>query len=109
MASIQVEYESLSRSFQTIAHYPARNPDVAIWSISDVATRYNLHASGLARFAQSFGYAGFKAAAWNSAETERPSLAGKRILRTLAAPLWTWLKQRLTQGRFECVPCRDCA
>ena len=61
VALIQAEYEGLSRSFQTIARYLTQNPnDVAVQSINDIATRCNVHASSLVRFAQSLGYAGFK-------------------------------------------------
>ena len=61
VALIQAEYDGLSRSFQTISRYLTQNPnDVAVKSINDIATKCNVHASSLVRFAQSLGYAGFK-------------------------------------------------
>ena len=58
---IQAEYDGLSRSFQAVARYLTQNPnDVAMQSISDIAGKCGVHASSLVRFAQSFGYDGFK-------------------------------------------------
>lgn len=61
VALIQAEYDGLSRSFQAVARYLTQNPnDVAVQSINDIATKCNVHASSLVRFAQSLGYDGFK-------------------------------------------------
>lgn len=58
---IQAEYDGLSRSFQAVARYLTQNPnDVAMQSINDIAGKCGVHASSLVRFAQSFGYDGFK-------------------------------------------------
>ncbi len=58
---IQAEYENLSRSAQVVARHLTQNPnDVAIQSISDIASKCGVHASSLVRFAQSLGYGGFK-------------------------------------------------
>lgn len=58
---IQAEYDGLSRSAQVVARYLTQNPnDVAIQSINEIASRCNVHASSLVRFAQSLGYEGFK-------------------------------------------------
>lgn len=51
----------MSRVFQSIARYLTQNPnDVAVQSINDIAALCNIHPSSVVRFAQSFGYEGFK-------------------------------------------------
>lgn len=58
---INVEYEGLSASFQQIARFFTQNPNVvALESINAIANRCGVHPSGLVRFAQNFGYSGFK-------------------------------------------------
>jgi DNA-binding MurR/RpiR family transcriptional regulator len=58
---INDEYANLSASFQQIARFFTQNPNiVAFESIIAVANRCGVHPSSLVRFAQSFGYTGFK-------------------------------------------------
>lgn len=55
------EYPNLSAGFQQIARFLTQNPNVvALESINAVASQCGAHASSLVRFAQSFGYSGFK-------------------------------------------------
>jgi DNA-binding MurR/RpiR family transcriptional regulator len=55
------EYPNLSAGFQKIARYVTQNPNVvALESISMIATKCETHPSSLVRFAQEFGYSGFK-------------------------------------------------
>lgn len=55
------EYPNLSVGFQKIARYMTRNPNVvALESISEIAAKCETHPSSLVRFAQEFGYSGFK-------------------------------------------------
>ena len=59
--AVQARFDALSRGYQQIARYLIQNPnEVAIQSVSVVAERCGVHASSLVRFAQSFGYSGFK-------------------------------------------------
>lgn len=59
--AIHDRYDGLSRSYQQIARYLTQNPnDVAIQSINAIALKCGVHASSLVRFAQLFGYQGFK-------------------------------------------------
>jgi len=59
--AVQARFDGLSRGYQQIARYLIQNPnEVAIQSVNTVAERCGVHASSLVRFAQSFGYSGFK-------------------------------------------------
>jgi DNA-binding MurR/RpiR family transcriptional regulator len=59
--TIEEEYDRLSSTNQLIGRYVTQNPnDVAIKSINWLADRCGIHASSFVRFAQSFGYSGFK-------------------------------------------------
>lgn len=61
MRAIEDRYETLSGTNQLIGRYLTQNPnDVAIKSINWIAERCGAHASSLVRFAQVFGYSGFK-------------------------------------------------
>jgi DNA-binding MurR/RpiR family transcriptional regulator len=61
IAAIQEHYEELSRTYQLIGRFLTQNPnDVAILSINGISGRCGVHASSLVRFAQHFGYSGFK-------------------------------------------------
>lgn len=58
---ITAEYANLSTGFQKIARYITQNPNiVALESISLIAEKCETHPSSLVRFAQGFGYSGFK-------------------------------------------------
>src|SRR3954453_17705828 len=58
---IHDRYETMSKSYQTIAVYLTQNPnDVAVQSVTAIAHRCGVHASSFVRFAQSLGYEGFK-------------------------------------------------
>ncbi|WP_298281338.1 MurR/RpiR family transcriptional regulator [Acidocella sp.] len=58
---ITAEYVNLSSGFQKIARYVTQNPNVvALESISHIAAKCETHPSSLVRFAQEFGYSGFK-------------------------------------------------
>ncbi|MBS3024642.1 MurR/RpiR family transcriptional regulator [Acidiphilium multivorum] len=58
---ITAQYPNLSSGFQKIARFVTQNPNVvALESISVIALRCDTHASSLVRFAQEFGYSGFK-------------------------------------------------
>lgn len=58
---IEQDYDHLSGTNQLIGRYLTQNPnDVAIRSINWIAERCGIHASSLVRFAQAFGYSGFK-------------------------------------------------
>lgn len=58
---ITTEYQNLSSGFQKIARYVTQNPNVvALESISLIAAKCDTHPSSLVRFAQEFGYSGFK-------------------------------------------------
>ncbi len=59
--AIEADYDALSRTFQQIGRYLTQNPnDIAMQSINALADRCGVHASSLVRFAQHFGYSGFK-------------------------------------------------
>lgn len=59
--AVEQHYERLSGTNRRIARYLTQNPnDVAISPVQAVATRCGVHASSLVRFAQAFGYSGFK-------------------------------------------------
>lgn len=59
--AIHERYDDLSRGYQSIALFLTQNPnDVAVRSVNAVAERCGAHASSLVRFAQAFGYQGFK-------------------------------------------------
>ncbi|WP_234731406.1 MurR/RpiR family transcriptional regulator [Acidocella facilis] len=58
---ITESYSDLSSGFQKIARYVTQNPNVvALESISLIAAKCETHPSSLVRFAQEFGYSGFK-------------------------------------------------
>lgn len=58
---ITADYEGLSASFQQVARFFTQNPNaVALESINAIAARCGVHPSSLVRFAQHFGYSGFK-------------------------------------------------
>jgi DNA-binding MurR/RpiR family transcriptional regulator len=58
---IEEAYDDLSNTNQLIGRYLTQNPnDVAIKSINAIAERCGVHASSLVRFAQGFGYSGFR-------------------------------------------------
>lgn len=58
---IHAEYERLSRSNQQIAVFVTQNPnDIGVRSVNALAEKCGVHASSLVRFAQLFGYRGFK-------------------------------------------------
>jgi DNA-binding MurR/RpiR family transcriptional regulator len=55
------EYANLSAGFQQIARFFTQNPNViALESINSIAAQCGTHPSSLVRFAQNFGYSGFK-------------------------------------------------
>jgi DNA-binding MurR/RpiR family transcriptional regulator len=59
--SITTEYPKLSERFQQVARYVTQNPNsVALESINSIAAKCGAHPSILVRFAQHFGYTGFK-------------------------------------------------
>ncbi|PZQ52464.1 MAG: transcriptional regulator [Rhodovulum sulfidophilum] len=58
---IHERYDTMSKGYQAIARYLTQNPnDVAVRSVNAMAERCGVHASNFVRFAQSFGYTGFK-------------------------------------------------
>lgn len=58
---ITSEYDKLSAGYQQIARYFTQNPNIiALESINAIAAKCGVHPSSLVRFAQSFGYSGFK-------------------------------------------------
>jgi DNA-binding MurR/RpiR family transcriptional regulator len=58
---ITAEYDSLPAAFQQVARFFTQNPNVvALESINAVAGKCGVHPSSLVRFAQHFGYTGFK-------------------------------------------------
>nr|WP_314420179.1 MurR/RpiR family transcriptional regulator [uncultured Erwinia sp.] len=58
---ITARYSQLSDRFQQVARFITQNPNaVALESINAIAARCGLHPSTLVRFAQHFGYSGFK-------------------------------------------------
>jgi DNA-binding MurR/RpiR family transcriptional regulator len=55
------EYPNLSAGFQQIARFFTQNPNIiALESINSIAVQCGTHPSSLVRFAQNFGYSGFK-------------------------------------------------
>lgn len=59
--AITAEYPRLSERHQQVARFVTQNPNViALESINAIAGKCGLHPSILVRFAQSFGYSGFK-------------------------------------------------
>jgi DNA-binding MurR/RpiR family transcriptional regulator len=55
------EYSNLSAGFQQIARFFTQNPNIiALESINSIAAQCGTHPSSLVRFAQNFGYSGFK-------------------------------------------------
>jgi DNA-binding MurR/RpiR family transcriptional regulator len=55
------EYPHLSAGFQQIARFFTQNPNIiALESINSIAAQCGTHPSSLVRFAQNFGYSGFK-------------------------------------------------
>ncbi len=58
---ITKDYPELSERLQQIARYVTQNPNtIALESINTIARTCGVHASTLVRFAQHFGYSGFK-------------------------------------------------
>ncbi|WP_034995994.1 MurR/RpiR family transcriptional regulator [Beijerinckia mobilis] len=58
---ITKNYADLSTRFQQIARFFTQNPNViALESINSIAEKCGVHPSSLVRFAQNFGYSGFK-------------------------------------------------
>jgi DNA-binding MurR/RpiR family transcriptional regulator len=58
---ITAQYDDLSAGFQQIARFITQNPNVvALESINSIAKQCGTHSSSLVRFAQDFGYSGFK-------------------------------------------------
>lgn len=58
---IHDRYDAMSKSYQKIAEYLTQNPnDIAVLSVSGLASRCGVHASSFVRFAQSLGYSGFR-------------------------------------------------
>lgn len=58
---IHAQYEDLSRTNQQIAVYLTQNPnDVAMNSVNSIAEKQGIHPSSFVRFAQHFGFRGFK-------------------------------------------------
>jgi DNA-binding MurR/RpiR family transcriptional regulator len=58
---ITTAYPSLSPGYQQIARFFTQNPNVvALESINAIAAKCGTHPSSLVRFAQNFGYSGFK-------------------------------------------------
>lgn len=61
ISAIHEKYDGLSRGYKQIARHLTQNPnDVAIRSVNSIARKCNAHASSLVRFAQIFGFKGFK-------------------------------------------------
>ena len=59
--AVQARFDGLSRSYQQIARFVTQNPnDVALHSVNAIAQKCGVHASSLVRFAQIFGFRGFK-------------------------------------------------
>lgn len=54
-------HDGLTKTYQKIARYVTQHPnDVAMLSVHALSTRCGVHASSLVRFAQRFGFKGFK-------------------------------------------------
>lgn len=61
IARIHEDYASLSKTNQQIAVYVTQNPnDVAMNAVNAIAEKQGIHASSFVRFAQHFGFKGFK-------------------------------------------------
>ncbi len=61
ITEIHAQYDELSKTNQQIAVYLTQNPnDVAMNSVNSIAERQGVHPSSFVRFAQHFGYKGFK-------------------------------------------------
>jgi DNA-binding MurR/RpiR family transcriptional regulator len=59
--AITAEYETLSGGFQQVARFFTQNPNIiALESINAIARQCGVHPSSLVRFAQHFGFSGFK-------------------------------------------------
>ncbi|MET0941249.1 MAG: MurR/RpiR family transcriptional regulator [Mesorhizobium sp.] len=59
--TITAEYPRLSERYQQVARFVTQNPNViGLESINAIAGRCGMHPSILVRFAQKFGYSGFK-------------------------------------------------
>lgn len=59
--AIHDSFGTLSRSQQRVAQFLTQNPnEVAVSSVHAIGERCGIHASSLVRFAQAFGYRGFK-------------------------------------------------
>lgn len=59
--TITAEYNNLSDGFQQIARFFTQNPNIiALESINAIARQCDVHPSSLVRFAQHFGFSGFK-------------------------------------------------
>lgn len=58
---IHDRHDGMSKTYQQIAVYLTQNPnEVAVRSVNAIAQSCDIHASSFVRFAQSFGYDGFK-------------------------------------------------
>jgi len=58
---IHENYAQMSKTWQRISVYITQNPnEVALYSLNTMAQRCGIHPSSFVRFAQSFGYKGFK-------------------------------------------------
>ncbi|MFN0113395.1 MAG: MurR/RpiR family transcriptional regulator [Paracoccaceae bacterium] len=58
---IHDRHDRMSKSYRAIALYLTQNPnDVAVRSVNDIAGQCGIHASSFVRFAQSFGFSGFR-------------------------------------------------
>lgn len=58
---IHDRHDAMSKTYQKISVFLTQNPnDVAVQSVNAIAERCGIHASSFVRFAQSFGYRGFK-------------------------------------------------
>ena len=61
ITEIHAHYDDLSKTNQQIAIYLTQNPnDVAMNSVNAIAEKQGVHPSSFVRFAQHFGYKGFK-------------------------------------------------
>ena len=60
--AIQEQYDGMSPAYQQVAVFITQNPnDIAMLSVNALADKCGLHASSFVRFAQQFGFTGFKA------------------------------------------------
>ena len=58
---IHERFDQMSKTYQRIAEYLTQHPnEVAVQSVNAIAAQCDIHASSFVRFAQSFGYSGFK-------------------------------------------------